>query len=185
MEKVVKERMQELEQAILSSESEPSRLNKISRYLLLASQAIVQIVEEMRNDPEMKQRENLVACLLSYIEYAVLSSREANTQKAEPADTTPGPVVTYKGKAIDLVELGMGIWLSEDVHVDGKPATQKFIRQALEMLFGVSLAQWDSRVQELKRRTKDHRLSKYNEITRRLDAYLDQLSDDRPKRYSF
>ena len=172
MVKFVMERMRELEQAIHSSENDPSRLARISRKLQRAGQEIGEMMEEIMTDEGIKQKEELAGYLVKYILYAMLLHPKRGG-RARLTGGRLGSVVTYKGSAIDLIELGMGIWLSGDILVDGKPAKQIFIKQAIEKMFGLSLGHWYVRVQELKMRKKDS-TSKYNEIIRRLSAYLDQ-----------
>jgi|SRR5579859_2453688 len=174
MVKFAIERMRKLEQAIYASENDSIRLKKISSKLQLATQEIVEMMEEIMTDQGVKQKEELAAYLLNYIVYAILIPGKRSGIRSKAAGGRLGPVVTYKGNAIDLVELGMGIWLSGDILVDGKPAKQIFIKQALEKMFSLSLGQWYVRVQELKIRKNDS-TSKYNEIVRRLSAYLDRV----------
>lgn len=174
MVKFVMERMRELERAIHASNNDPTRLKRIFRKLQLAGQEIAETMEQIMNDQGIKQKEELAAYLLNYMVYAMLLHRKSKSSRAKATGGTLGPVVTYKGNAIDLVELGMGIWLCGDILVDGKPAKQVFIKQALEKMFGVSLGKWYVRVQELKQRKKDS-MSKYNEIIRRLSGYLDEV----------
>lgn len=120
----------------------------------------------------------LAAYLLAYQKYAVVLRRALNGDSLEPAGVN---TVTYKGKIIDLIELGLGLWISEDIHVNGKRATQEFIRTSLERIFGISLSYWPIGVQDIKKRKKD-RLSKHNAIIRDLSSHLDKLPEDKPRK---
>ena len=174
MVKFIMERMRELEQAIHASKNDPIRLKSICGKLQIVGQGIAETMEEIMNDQGIRQKEELEAYVLKYMVCAMLMHSKSKGSRAKATGARLGPVVTYKGNAIDLVELGLGIWLSGDILVDGKPAKQIFIKQALEKMFGVSLGHWYVRVQELKQRKKDS-MSKNNEIIRRLSAYLEQV----------
>src|ERR1700761_18432 len=104
MVKLVMERMRELEQAIHSSENDPSRLARISRKLQLAGQEIGEMMEEIMTDEGIKQKEELAGYLVKYILYAMLLHPNRGG-RARLTGGRLGSVVTYKGSAIDLIVL--------------------------------------------------------------------------------
>jgi len=89
--------------------------------------------------------------------------------------------VSHNGKLIDIVELAMAEWLCQETLVDGKPATQEFIKQQYEKKYGVVIENWDSRVQDLKRRQNEP-LKKHLERIRKLSHYLDILPEDKSRK---
>lgn len=122
----------------------------------------------------------LAATVLACMEYVLLVRKELGEHPTETATEMPTLVLTFNGNLIDLVELGMAIWVSRDFCLDGEPVTQEFIRKGFEKLFGVSLEGWDSKVQDLKKRKKDQ-LRKLSEIIRKLLNYLGRFPDDRER----
>jgi len=78
---------------------------------------------------------------------------------------------------IDLVELGMLLWISKCIRVNGEPATQEFIKLLLEEMTGKEIRNWNGDVQDMKRRKNP--VAWLTISTRQLQGHLERLADDR------
>lgn len=86
--------------------------------------------------------------------------------------------VTPACNDIDYVELTLAIWAEQMIIVNGKPATQEYIKTMIEKMANIELPHFDSQVQDIKRRKKDP-TTLMNRLTRGLAMHLGKLSDDR------
>jgi len=177
----VVERMRELEQAILNNETEPDRLKRVARYIELAIRAIEPIMEAARNDPEMREKTDGATYLLVYLQYALLSQQGKNGQSVVPKDEPSIPLVEYRGKAINLIELASALLLTKDFYVDGRPMTRAFIAALIERIFGIPADKFDGKVQDMKKRKIGSAVF-LQTLANSLSAYLGRLPDDRPRR---
>lgn len=123
----------------------------------------------------------LLACLLAYEQYAALLRKQGQYGNSITGQEDNVEIV-YKGQLIDLVELAMGVYVSKDIHVNGKPATQEFFRIAIERFLGVSLKYWDGMVQKLS--TRKDQFSKHHDNIRKLSAHFSRIPEDRSRRKS-
>jgi hypothetical protein len=115
----------------------------------------------------------LAGYVLAYYEYvAFLLEAGGEEDSMETNEVAPGC------KDIELVELTLAIWAGQMIYVNGKPATQEYIKAKIEKMANVTLPHFDSQVQDLKRRKKDP-TALMNRLTRRLAMHLGRLSDDR------
>lgn len=130
--------------------------------------------------PDLNPGCRLASYLLAYLEFAqLLLQGEDDGVTDQPAALPPGSV-THKGKIIDVVELGMLLWVSGYFIVDGKPATEKWIFERLEVGFGVPVPNMSQRILELKNRSEP--LEKIKEWMRMANAHLGNLPVDRSRR---
>jgi hypothetical protein len=138
----------------------------------------------VENDDELPTHINfgckLASYLLAYLEFARLLVTEIDGERIERVDSAPRPDIIRKGKIIDYIELGYLLYASETFYVDGKPATQKFIFEQLEIAFGIPPGNFSQRITELRRRQEP--LETIAEWIRMANAHLGNLPDDRPRR---
>ena len=85
--------------------------------------------------------------------------------------------VTCIANEIDLVEIGMLLWISKCIRVNGEPATQEFVRLLLEEMFGKEIRNWNGDVQDMKRRKNP--VAWLALWTRQLQGHLERLAEDR------
>jgi hypothetical protein len=139
------------------------------------------VVEDGDELPDnLNQGCRLASYLLAYLEFAQLLLQESDEPVSEQPTALPAGTVTYKGKIIDVVEIGMLLWISKSFIVNGKPATEKFIFKRLELAFGIPVANMSQRISELKGRNEP--LEKVKEWLRMANAHLGNLPADQPRR---
>lgn len=122
----------------------------------------------------------LAAYLLAFLEFARLVLQEWNEPAAEQPVNASNAELSYKGKIIDLIEVGMLLWISNSFIVNGKPATEKYIFERLEAAFQIPLGNFAQRITDLRRRREP--LEKVKEWTRLAGARLGNLPEDRGRR---
>jgi hypothetical protein len=87
---------------------------------------------------------------------------------------------TYDGPFIDIITLGLLLYLSKKFLVDGKPATEKQMYEWLEEQTGVPTGSFAQRISELKNKAEP--LAKIKEWLKMTDAYFSKLPEDRPRK---
>jgi protein-disulfide isomerase-like protein with CxxC motif len=87
------------------------------------------------------------------------------------------PDLTYNGKIIDMVELGMILYCAKIFYVNGKPASEKQIFKMLEVATGVSIENHSQRISELKIRQEP--LQAVKQWMKMALAHLGNLPEDR------
>jgi hypothetical protein len=122
----------------------------------------------------------LIASLLAYDQYAPLLKMQLPGASSPVELSGKGDTVTYRGSKIALIEIGMGLFLTNDILVNGKPATETYIRRCIERFFGVDLKNWGIEVSRMK--TRKDPLPKLTSIMNLLLAYIGQDIKDRPSR---
>jgi len=115
----------------------------------------------------------LAGYILAHYEYVAFLQKECG-EDGGPSTNTVAPGCND----IDYVELALAIWAGQMVYVNGKPATQEYIRSKIEKMANVQLPYFDNQVQDLKRRKKDP-TALMNRLTKGLAMHLGKLPDDR------
>jgi hypothetical protein len=137
----------------------------------------------MQNEEELPANLNpgclLASYLLAYHEFARLLLTEMNGPEAEPADPL-FEKMNYTGKIIDIIELGMLLWISRAFRINGKPATEKQVFERLEMAIDLPVGNISQRISELKHRKEP--LEKVKAWTKMANDHLGKLAEDRPRR---
>jgi len=110
--------------------------------------------------------------------YIALLRRELHRAEQGLSEGDEGVEISFAGREIDLIEIGMALWRSRCILVDGEPATQPFIKSLLEITFHKPINNWDGGVQDLKRRKNP--VAWLTTAMRQLQAHLEKLADDRP-----
>jgi hypothetical protein len=122
----------------------------------------------------------LASYLLAFLEFAQLLLQGSDDPVTDQPAALPAGTVTHKGNIIDMVELGMLLWISGSFIVNGKPATEKWIFERLAVGFGIPVANMYQRISELKSRNEP--LEKVKEWMRMAYARLGNIPEDRPRR---
>lgn len=110
--------------------------------------------------------------------YIALLRRELHRAEQGLSEGEESVEISFAGSEIDLIEIGMALWRSRCVRVNGEPATQEFIQSLLEMTFHKPINNWEGGVQGLKSRKNP--VAWLTTATRQLQAHLEKLADDRP-----
>lgn len=122
----------------------------------------------------------LAAYLLAYLEFARALVDTIGDQEPSVTNAERKSRFTYNGPFIDMIALGLLLYLSKNFLVDGKPSTEKQMYEWLEEATGVPTGSFAQRISELK--SKAEPLSKIKEWLKIADAHLSKLPEDRSRR---
>jgi hypothetical protein len=123
----------------------------------------------------------IVGCMLAFEQYAELLRKELTGVTMSQGSEEEDMRIEYKGTLIELVELGMSMWVPQKLFVNGKPATHEYFENALGKIYNTPIKNWSVRANQLKDNLPEL-ARKNNERFKLLYDHLDQLPEDRPRK---
>jgi hypothetical protein len=129
---------------------------------------------------QLNQCCRLAGYLLAYLEFAGMLVNLVENNGETDLKAAAGFDLTYQGKIIEIIALGMVIYCAKIFYVNGKHATEKVIFKMLEAATGVPTENFAQRISDL--RSKQEPLQTIKQWIKMAETHLGNLPEDRARK---